>query len=664
MKRHNFIVYFFIILSIMLITDASTADSQELPCAVGPKAIRAYSVANSDSICLMWPTNDLRQELRVSRRVYTNHPSAWQNWVEIYNVTNQVNEAGEYCDTNVSSGIHYEYKITALTKNWTCPDSTNRPVWSFQYINTGTEVPLNDQRGKVILLVESSFATPLANELATLEDDIVGDGYKVYRHEVAASEVTDVDWKTNVANTKALIRSDYNTDINADWSIFIIGHVPIPYSGLVSPGSHTDNYGAHPADWYYADMNETVWTDTTANDTTSAWLHHWNVPGDGKFDQSFMPSAPELRIGRVDLKNMPAFGKSEVELIRQYMNRNHAWRHKQFTARDRGLVYADGFPFESHSIYSSFFGGVNYTDLASWLRVANNSESSYLFAASSGSGSYTKDNKLGYTTDFAATPLYAVFTSMYGSYFGDWDSAMHPNVVLLAPIADEGYAVSVFYRENVANIDSSSMGEPIGQELFAMGSNNFPAFNARYLSYGWIYNGSSYVVAEKVKNYATLMGDPTLRMRVVAPPRNAVVSIDGADNVISWTSAADTNIQGYHVYRAPTTNHNDFTRITSTPVTTGSFRDVNAATGAYRYMVRTVKLEQSASRSYYSASQGIFATNTSYDNTTEYNKADKDHNHCVDIEELSAFISRWYISSTDVTMRDLMETIGFWKRGC
>jgi len=68
------------------------------------------------------------------------------------------------------------------------------------------------------------------------------------------------------------------------------------------------------------------------------------------------------------------------------------------------------------------------------------------------------------------------------------------------------------------------------------------------------------------------------------------------------------NIQGYHVYRAPKTNHNAFTRLTSTPVTIGSFRDSGTATGAYDYMVRTVKLEQSTSRSYYSASEGILAT--------------------------------------------------------
>jgi hypothetical protein len=36
---------------------------------------------------------------------------------------------------------------------------------------------------------------------------------------------------------------------------------------------------------------------------------------------------------------------------------------------------------------------------------------------------------------------------------------------------------------------------------------------------------------------------------------------------------------------------------------------------------------------------------------------------CVSDIELTAFITRWYMSSTDVTLKELMEAIGYWKRG-
>lgn len=592
------------------------AFAQELPCDVGPRTIRAYSVANSNSICLVWPTNQYRLELRVARRVHTNRPSAWQTWTEIYSVTNPVlaMEASSFCDTNVTSGINYEYQISALITNYVCSWRTEVGFWNYQYISTGTEVPLRDQRGKLVLLVESSLATPLAAEIARLEQDLIGDGYQVFRHDVAASEVTAPGWKTNVANTKALIRADYNTDTNADWSIFIVGHVPIPYSGLISPGSHTENFGAQPADWYYADMDENLWTDETVNNTSADYPWNWNIPGDGKFDQTFVPSVPELRIGRIDLRNMPAFGKSEVELMRQYLDRNHAWRHKQFTARDRGLIFTSGFPIDSHNIYSSFFGSTTNTDLGSWLGIATNSENTYLFAASQGSGQFTRDNQLGSTTNFAAVPLYAVFTTMFGSYYGIWDSAMHPDVVLLAPLASEGYVVSTYYHENFVVVDSSAMGEAIGYELYAIGANWYRHFTTRYNPYARVVDGRTFIITERLKNYITLMGDPTLRLRMVAPPTSVTVSVDGADNVISWTAALDTNIQGYHVYRAPLTNQNGFARITSTPATTGSFTDYGGAAGDYRYMVRTVKLEQPPNRSYYNASQGVFATPVSVSN--------------------------------------------------
>jgi len=49
--------------------------------------------------------------------------------------------------------------------------------------------------------------------------------------------------------------------------------------------------------------------------------------GDGKFDQDTIPGPVQLAVGRVDLSRMPAFEADETTLLRQYLNRNHAWRH-------------------------------------------------------------------------------------------------------------------------------------------------------------------------------------------------------------------------------------------------------------------------------------------------------------------------------------------------
>jgi hypothetical protein len=586
------------------------ASAQDLPCDVGPRTIRAFSLISTNSISLVWPTNFYRQELRINRRVFTNRANVWRDWAEIYVDTNPATAktASEYRDTNVASGIHYEYEIRSVITNYECNYRTDVGYWDYQYISTGFDVPLRDRRGNLILLVESGLASALAPEIAQLQDDLVGEGYKLFRHDVAASDVTATDWKPSVAATKSIIRADYNTDPTADWTIFIIGHVPVPYSGESSPGSHTENWGAHPADWYYAVLNDNLWTDTTVNRTTADFPWYWNVPGDGKFDQDFVPDIPDLRIGRVDLRNLPAFGKSEVELMRQYLDRNHAWRHKQFTARDRGLIYNTGYPIESHNVFASFFGSSTNVDLGPWLGVATNPENSYLFAAKQGSGGIDHDNQLGATTDFAANHLYIVFPSMYGSYYGSWDSAMNTNVVMWAPLAAEGYAVATYYHENFVDVDSSAMDEAIGYEQYAMGANRFTNPEARYNPYARIVSGQAYIITEQLKNYQSLLGDPTLRMRVVAPPMNVIVSVDGADNLVRWTAAADTNIVGYYVYRTQTTSPNNFTRVTTSPVNATTYTDSGAAAGSYRYMIRAVKFQDSPNRSYYTASQGIFAT--------------------------------------------------------
>ena len=46
----------------------------------------------------------------------------------------------------------------------------------------------------------------------------------------------------------------------------------------------------------------------------------------------------ELQVGRVDLANLPAFSQSEPELLRQYLNKDHDFRHKLITAERRGLI--------------------------------------------------------------------------------------------------------------------------------------------------------------------------------------------------------------------------------------------------------------------------------------------------------------------------------------
>src|SRR5256885_16809786 len=85
-----------------LFLPVAVSAQQELPCDIGPRTVRGYSVISDNSICLAWPTNFYRQEVRISRRTFTNHPSAWRDWTEIYANTDPTTAkaAAQFCDNN------------------------------------------------------------------------------------------------------------------------------------------------------------------------------------------------------------------------------------------------------------------------------------------------------------------------------------------------------------------------------------------------------------------------------------------------------------------------------------------------------------------------------------------------------------------------------------
>src|SRR5262249_6310990 len=99
----------------------------------------------------------------------------------------------------------------------------------------------------------------------------------------------------------------------------------------------------------------------------------------------------------------------------------------------------------------------------------------------------------------------------------------------------------------------------------------------------------------------------------VAPATDVTVAANGQDANVNWTPSSDS-VQGYNVYRATDPN-GPFTRINNSLVKGTSFSDANAAgtlsatsRQPFYYMVRAVKLEKSASGTYFNPSEGAFAS--------------------------------------------------------
>ena len=467
------------------------------------------------------------------------------------------------------------------------------------YIYAGIQAPLVEYRGKVVLVVDNTFTSSLALELARLQQDLVGDGWTVLRHDVPRMAVDPANTSSNIwtarsnelASVKALIKADYSADTNDVKALLLVGHVPVPYSGKIAPDGHGEHLGAWPADMYYGDMSG-LWTDSTWNTTTASDTRNWNVRGDGKFDQPVLPGTMTLEVGRVDFANLPAFPQSETNLLRQYLNKDHGFRQKLITAQARGWiddhfgVSGAGAPVAVNGWrnFAAFFGASNSFAGSDWLgTLATNS---YLWGYGCGNGTYTSCDGVGSTTDFVNNDPRVVFTMFFGSYFGDWDSQ---NNFLRAALATTNYTLtSAWVGRPYWQFHHMALGETIGFSTRLSQNND-----------GLLYDVNS----DGRSVHIALMGDPTLRMHIVAPPSGLLVTANASGGLdLSWTASPDT-VLGYHVYRAPTAA-GPFTRLNTDLITGTSYTDPVVTTNVY--MVRAVKLEVSGSGSYYNASQGIF----------------------------------------------------------
>jgi Divergent InlB B-repeat domain len=526
-------------------------------------AVAAEVQRQPPAILLTWPAAADATEFRIARKPV--EAAAWGADVIL------PGNATQYSDTSVAPGVAYEYSVIKIASDYTAPG----------FLCAGIEVPLVEDRGSILLVVEETHATALAAEIARLRQDLVGDGWKVLRRDVARA--------ASPLHVKELIRRAYFSDRRLR-SVFLLGHVPVPYSGNLAPDAHVEHKGAWPADAFYGDLDG-GWTDTTANISTAVESRNHNVPGDGKYDQSTIPSDLELEIGRVDMADLPAFAMSEVELLRRYLEKDHAFRHRSFVVERRGLI-VDGFGIVSGEAFAANAWG-NFWSLFGAAAVAEEpwfatlSSQSRLWAYACGTGTFVSVGAMD-VTQFAGTESHAVFTAMFGSYFGDWD---HADSLLRAPLANAGTGLAAIWA-----------GRPFWY-LHPMGMGRTLGACARMTQYNLtLYPSNS--AARGV--HVALMGDPTLRLHPVGPPSNLVAERRSARVVdLTWSASAEA-VAGYHIYRGVEPG-GTFSRISKSLVQATSFTDTAAESGA-SYMVRAVKLEQTPTGTYWNASQGVFGT--------------------------------------------------------
>ncbi len=518
-------------------------------------------VQSPASIQLTWPITGITGVITVFRRDFG--AKLWGTAVATL-----TKDDTQYVDSTIVTGTLYEYQVQVLKGTTT----------AYGYITSGTNIPLEEARGTLLLLVDDTMATPLTSELDQLELDLVGDGWKVTRKDVSRTA-------TPVA-IKAIIQAAVTADPTIK-TLFLFGHIPVLRSGWFAPDGHASR--AWPADVYYGDFTG-KWTDTLA-DTN-------NKVNDGVFDQSSMPADCTLQIGRVDLWNLSQITLSETELLRQYLNKDHKFRHSQIATQNKGLCddnfgsYGEGFAQNAFRNFSTFFGAGNTDTNIDW-KVAQTTP--YLWAYGTGAGSYSSCSGVANTADVnTADP--GVFTMLFGSYFGEWDSA---NNILRAALATptNGLTCTWAGRPHWA-MHPMAMGKNIGVSALISMNNN-------YGNYAPTNFGTRQV-------HIALMGDPALRMHPVAPPSNVAIVVNGNQAKLTWTASTDT-VLGYHVYRA-TSKKGTYTRVNTTIITGATYTDNAKPVNAAAYMVRAVKLQTSSSGTYNNISQGIYVDVTGNQN--------------------------------------------------
>ncbi len=485
-----------------------------------------------------------------------------------------------WIDTDVQTGVEYEYQIYKMN---------GTSATGVTYLFSGIEVPAVHRRGNCLVVVEKTIMDSLPTEVGAYLKDIAADGWNLYSAVVSTSD--------SIQKIRRIVKNT-NAKPGGLQSLVLVGHVPVPYSGDFStaqyypPDGHVpDHNGAWPCDAYYAIENVT-WDDMVTN-TDGSSERNKNRPGDFKWDNVLLPGTVAYQTGRIDLSNMSSFSKTEVQLTKQYFQKAHNYRYKITTTLEKAVIdenfpaSAGGFASTGWRDFSVMFGPKNITESDYFTTLQNNN---YLFAYGTGPGSYTSCGGVGATSDFK-TKKGAIFNMLFGSYFGDWDNA---NNFLRAPLAaSENGLTSAWSGRPWWQNHHMALGETIG----------YSAKNTQNNQGTYQYN----IYANTVP--IALLGDPTLRLHMVAPPSGIVATPQSTNTkvALSWTASFESGVIGYYIYRSYDPLRIN-APINATPVTGTTYTDNTPFEGTNYYLVKAVKLTTSASGSYYNLSHGNYVS--------------------------------------------------------
>lgn len=186
-----------------------------------------------------------------------------------------------------------------------------------------TSIAKKGTRGTEFMIIfEEGIPDSIGTEL--LEQwmqDITNQGISV--------EAVEVTYSTDVELKEYLIELWENGLEGA----VLVGNLPAAWAALAN--QFTDSDETFPSDYYFMDLDGT-WEDN--------WVGYppQGVPGtDGIYDTWSGELDPEIYIGRIKIDNLTAYFPEPMELLRDYLERNHQWRHNGDPEPLTALCYVD-----------------------------------------------------------------------------------------------------------------------------------------------------------------------------------------------------------------------------------------------------------------------------------------------------------------------------------
>lgn len=592
----------------------------------------------------------------VASRVTDIRPTALLSWTGVSNALYRIERRSGpddpwvavqsarppwWLDTQLSVGREYEYRFSPDVH--VPPEILINTGPDYATVHCGLRLPPDDLPGRVLLVVDGTLTSVPAFAAAVdgLIHDLWLEGWEVARFDGPRHD--DGNWLKNVpriAEVKSWIVAQHAADPVRTRAVLLLGHVPVPYSGMLSPDGHL--YRPLPADGYYADVDG-VWTDTMHRPLQPG-IETPNVAGDGIFDQELIPPNPagvaavELAVGRVDFARMPAFAaavppRTEVDLLVQYIEKARRHRRGETALPERAMVgayFSANANEEATSVLRremdaigrrlsiGWVGTNDVADLPGDFFVAGTPALWGIQGGFAGGvdwlhsrGAVNAFHGIGShrTTDLVAEEAEppVAFSVIEGSWMTHWNDPDHLGRGLLAT-RSHGLA---WFNAGLPRVrwqfQSAALGKSLG-DVWRKTQNDawmWPLISVTFQSGTGtgvrVFTGSR---SQGGYIFTSLLGDPTLRP--VAAPRSGAVSgtmLSNGTLVLTWQVSPDPGAR-YSVYRTAQGPGGAWTRVSAAPLTRPAWTDPSPPAGTHSYMVRAMTLSRTASGSYTNAAVG------------------------------------------------------------